>query len=90
MEELRNIALSTYAPDDFKIMEENRGYVVKESREGVKRNYQVLKLKSDKISSAMLSAKRQKSTLPDWYGYACHRLLIEHLLKSWTTILRQK
>jgi DNA topoisomerase-1 len=55
MEELGIGSPSTYAPTISKIMEENRGYVVKESREGVKRNYQVLKLKSDKISSAMLS-----------------------------------
>jgi DNA topoisomerase I len=35
---------STYAPTITKIMEENRGYVVKETRDGVKREFSVLKL----------------------------------------------
>ncbi|MFM2267029.1 MAG: hypothetical protein RL757_470 [Bacteroidota bacterium] len=35
---------STYAPTIAKIMEENRGYVVKESREGMPRSFQILTL----------------------------------------------
>lgn len=35
---------STYAPTISKIMEENRGYVVKETREGIQREFRILKL----------------------------------------------
>lgn len=35
---------STYAPTITKIMEENRGYVVKETREGMSRDFRILKL----------------------------------------------
>ncbi len=35
---------STYAPTITKIMEENRGYVVKETREGMPREFRILKL----------------------------------------------
>ncbi|MBY5957465.1 type I DNA topoisomerase [Membranicola marinus] len=41
---------STYAPTISKIMEEGRGYVVKESREGEKRSYAVLTLSDGKIN----------------------------------------
>lgn len=41
---------STYAPTISKIMEEGRGYVVKESREGVERKYNVLTLKDGDIT----------------------------------------
>lgn len=42
---------STYAPTISKIMEENRGYVVKETREGTQRNFQILILdKNGKIA----------------------------------------
>ena len=40
---------STYAPTISKIMEEGRGYVVKESREGADRNFRVLTLKEGVI-----------------------------------------
>ena len=55
MEELGIGRPSTYAPTISKIMEENRGYVVKESRDGVKRNYKLLTLKADKISGEVMS-----------------------------------
>lgn len=42
---------STYAPTISKIMEEGRGYVVKESREGAERSYTVLQLQNQKITS---------------------------------------
>ena len=38
---------STYAPTITKIMEENRGYVVKETRDGTARPFRVLKLNKD-------------------------------------------
>lgn len=51
LEELGIGRPSTYAPTITKIMEEGRGYVVKDSREGVERVYQILTLnKEGKIS----------------------------------------
>ncbi len=50
LEELGIGRPSTYAPTISKIMEENRGYVVKESRPGVERSYQVIRLENQKIS----------------------------------------
>lgn len=55
MEELGIGRPSTYAPTISKIMEENRGYVVKESRDGMKRDFQVLTLRDDKIKEATKS-----------------------------------
>ena len=49
LEELGIGRPSTYAPTISKIMEANRGYVVKESREGEERAYQVITLRNDKI-----------------------------------------
>ena len=42
---------STYAPTITKIMEEGRGYVVKESREGVERKARILTLEKGEIKS---------------------------------------
>ncbi|MEZ4986306.1 MAG: type I DNA topoisomerase [Saprospiraceae bacterium] len=41
---------STYAPTISKIMEDNRGYVVRESRDGTPRHFRVLTLKEKEIS----------------------------------------
>jgi len=49
LEELGIGRPSTYAPTISKIMEEGRGYVVKDSRDGEERKYKVLKLKEDKV-----------------------------------------
>lgn len=49
LEELGIGRPSTYAPIISKIMEEGKGYVVKETREGVERKYTVLTLKDGKI-----------------------------------------
>lgn len=46
---------STYAPTISKIMEEGRGYVVKESREGEEREYFVLSLSDGKITEKAVS-----------------------------------
>ena len=51
LEELGIGRPSTYAPTITKIMEKDRGYVTKESREGVERTYQILTLKEDSIST---------------------------------------
>ncbi|HOY05232.1 MAG TPA: type I DNA topoisomerase [Saprospiraceae bacterium] len=50
LEELGIGRPSTYAPTISKIMETNRGYVVKESREGEERIFQVFTLKNNNIS----------------------------------------
>jgi DNA topoisomerase I len=50
LEELGIGRPSTYAPTISRIMEEKRGYVVKESREGEERAYQVLILKNDQVA----------------------------------------
>lgn len=49
LEELGIGRPSTYAPTITKIMEPARGYVVKESREGVEREYSVVTLANDEI-----------------------------------------
>ncbi len=51
LEELGIGRPSTYAPTISKITEKGRGYVVKESRDGRERKYQVLTLKADKVAT---------------------------------------
>ncbi len=50
LEELGIGRPSTYAPTITKIMEEKRGYVTKENREGTHRNYTVITLKNKAVS----------------------------------------
>lgn len=50
LEELGIGRPSTYAPTISKIMETNRGYVVKESREGEQRLFQIFTLKNNQIN----------------------------------------
>jgi DNA topoisomerase-1 len=50
LEELGIGRPSTYAPTISKIMETERGYVVKENKEGEERSYKVIKLKDGKIT----------------------------------------
>ena len=52
MEELGIGRPSTYAPTISKIMEENRGYVIKESRPGILKSFKLLKLQSGKITES--------------------------------------
>ena len=52
LEELGIGRPSTYAPTISKIMEENRGYVIKDSREGEERVFQVFTLKNNEIKKA--------------------------------------
>jgi DNA topoisomerase I len=49
LEELGIGRPSTYAPTITKIMEEGRGYVIKDSRDGIARHFSVLTLKGGKI-----------------------------------------
>ena len=55
MEELGIGRPSTYAPTISKIMEEGRGYVVKETREGTPRPYQVFQLKDGQVTTGSQS-----------------------------------
>ena len=50
LEELGIGRPSTYAPTISKIMEEDRGYVIKENRPGVEREYAVITLKDQNVS----------------------------------------
>ena len=50
LEELGIGRPSTYAPTISKIMEEDRGYVVRENRPGVERAYSVIRLSNHKVS----------------------------------------
>jgi DNA topoisomerase-1 len=59
LEELGIGRPSTYAPTISKIMEANRGYVIKDSRPGETRKYQVLTLKDNAI---------QKTTAKETFG----------------------
>ena len=81
MEELGIGRPSTYAPTISKIMEENRGYVVKESRDGVKRDYKMLTLKSNKIEKSVLSENTgatKNQLFPTDMGMLVTDFLIEH------------
>ncbi len=55
LEELGIGRPSTYAPIISKIMEKERGYVIKDSRPGLERSYRELTLHGDKIHEANLS-----------------------------------
>ncbi len=55
LEELGIGRPSTYAPTISKIMEKERGYVTKESREGVERNYTKLTLENNQIKETQES-----------------------------------
>ncbi len=50
LEELGIGRPSTYAPTITKIMEEERGYVIRDSRDGVERKFEILSLKDGKIT----------------------------------------
>ncbi|MBK8820133.1 MAG: type I DNA topoisomerase [Saprospiraceae bacterium] len=65
LEELGIGRPSTYAPTITKIMEEERGYVTKESRPGVERNYRYLVLQKNDI---------QKTTKTEITGATTNRL----------------
>ncbi len=53
LEELGIGRPSTYAPTITKIMEKERGYVTKESREGKDRNYTIISLSNDQIEKSV-------------------------------------
>ncbi|MEY4927115.1 MAG: hypothetical protein RI894_1551 [Bacteroidota bacterium] len=64
MEELGIGRPSTYAPTISRIMEETRGYVVRDSRDGVERVYRLLTLKNNQViaesKKEMVGAEKNK------------------------------
>ncbi len=79
LEELGIGRPSTYAPTISTI--QNRGYVVKEEREGKKRSFQVINLKDGKISSANKSENtgaEKNKLFPTDIGAVVNDFLVEH------------
>ncbi|NUQ24585.1 MAG: type I DNA topoisomerase [Saprospiraceae bacterium] len=84
LEELGIGRPSTYAPIITKIMEEGRGYVVKENREGVERPYEVLTLKDGQITKATKTENTgaiKNRLFPTDLGMAVSDFLDEHFDK---------
>lgn len=79
LEELGIGRPSTYAPTISTI--QNRGYVVKEEREGKKRDFQVISLKDGKISSVTKSENtgaEKNKLFPTDIGAVVNDFLVEH------------
>ena len=84
LEELGIGRPSTYAPTISKIMEEGRGYVTKESREGVERKYTVLNLASGQISKKQdseVTGTVKNRLFPSDLGITVSDFLDEHFDK---------
>ncbi|HHB78193.1 MAG TPA: type I DNA topoisomerase [Saprospiraceae bacterium] len=72
---------STYAPTISKIMEESRGYVVKESREGVERNYTELKFDGQTVETVQrseITGATKNRLYPTDIGMVVSDFLTEH------------
>ena len=81
LEELGIGRPSTYAPTISRIMEPARGYVVKENRDGIQRNYQVLKLLNGIIyeeTKSEISGAIKNQLIPTDLGMAVSDFLDEH------------
>lgn len=81
LEELGIGRPSTYAPTISKIMEEGRGYVVKETRDGVERKYRILTLEKGRISKkedAELYGAVKNRLFPTDIGMIVSDFLSEH------------
>ena len=81
LEELGIGRPSTYAPTISKIMEEGRGYVVKESREGTPRAFKILSLKNGAIArkeGSELSGGVQNRLFPTDMGTTVSDFLDAH------------
>lgn len=81
LEELGIGRPSTYAPTISRIMEVNRGYVVKENREGVPRNYNILKLKGGTIEPTIgseMTGAIKNHLVPTDLGMTVSDFLEEH------------
>ena len=81
LEELGIGRPSTYAPTISKIMEKERGYVTKESREGVERKYNVLTLSGGGISTEVnteMTGATSNRLYPSDLGILVSDFLSEH------------
>ena len=84
LEELGIGRPSTYAPTISKIMEEGRGYVTKESREGVERKYTVLNLAGGQVSKKQdseVTGTVKNRLFPSDLGITVSDFLDEHFDK---------
>ena len=84
LEELGIGRPSTYAPTITKIMEEERGYVTKESREGTLRNFQQITLKNGKIETktkSEITGTTKNCLYPSDLGMVVSDFLSEHFSK---------
>lgn len=84
LEELGIGRPSTYAPTISKIMEEDRGYVTKENREGVERKIRVIELKSGVISHKQkkeITGATKNTLYPSDIGMVVSDFLSEHFGK---------
>jgi len=81
LEELGIGRPSTYAPTVSKIMEKDRGYVVKESREGVERKYNFYTLQSGEVSKKVeseITGATSNRLYPSDIGMVVTDFLSEH------------
>lgn len=81
LEELGIGRPSTYAPTISKIMEESRGYITKESSDGVERPYTVLTLKNNAVSKSQEKEKTgtfKNRLVPNDIGIVVTDFLAEH------------
>ncbi len=81
LEELGIGRPSTYAPTITKIMEEARGYVTKESREGVERSYRFYQLENQQINKEVrteITGKTSNRLYPSDLGMLVTDFLSEH------------
>ncbi len=81
LEELGIGRPSTYAPTITKIMEEERGYVTKESRDGVARSYRYMKLQAGSIKSetkSEITGTTKNCLYPSDLGMVVVDFLSEH------------
>lgn len=84
LEELGIGRPSTYAPTISKIMEEDRGYVTRESRPGVERTLQILELKSGAIAHKQkkeITGATKNMLYPSDIGMVVSDFLTEHFAK---------
>lgn len=81
LEELGIGRPSTYAPTISKIMEENRGYVVRENRDGVERTYIVMLLKDNEVTqktATEITGTEKGKLFPTDMGLLVTEFLDEH------------
>lgn len=82
LEELGIGRPSTYAPTISTI--QNRGYVIKEDRQGIERKYHIITLKAGKVSlveKAELSGAEKAKLFPSDIGMVVNDFLVEHFPK---------